>query len=85
MLAACASVPDAQERAARKAQAGLSADAARDSYRRGHDIPADPPNNRRDFPAPPLSDSEALSAAPPPPCKPLRLLAPRPGPSPATP
>ncbi|CAB3712378.1 putative cardiolipin synthase YwiE [Achromobacter ruhlandii] len=79
MLAACASVPDAQERAARKAQAGLSADAARDSYRRGHDIAADPRNNREDFLARHLAVEEAVSGAPLMAGNRVRLLADGPG------
>ncbi|WP_081821799.1 phospholipase D-like domain-containing protein [Achromobacter sp. DH1f] len=63
-LAACASVPDAQERAARKAQAGLSADAAQDSYRRGHDIAASPNTPKDDFLARHLAVEEAVSDAP---------------------
>lgn len=64
LLAACASVPDAQERAARKAQAGLSTDAAQDSYRRGQAIAADPRNASRDFLARHLAVEEAVSGAP---------------------
>ncbi|MGW8307019.1 MAG: phospholipase D-like domain-containing protein [Achromobacter pulmonis] len=64
VLAACASVPDARERAARQAQAGLSADAARESYRRGHAIAADPRNARDDFLARHLAVEEAVSGAP---------------------
>ncbi|MGE8655648.1 MAG: phospholipase D-like domain-containing protein [Achromobacter sp.] len=79
MLAACASVPDAQQRAARKAQAGLSADAARDSYRRGHDIAADPRNNQDDFLARHLAVEEAVSGAPLLAGNRVRLLADGPG------
>ncbi|WP_248293248.1 phospholipase D-like domain-containing protein [Achromobacter sp. Bel] len=64
MLAACASVPDAQERQARKAQAGLSADAARDSYRRGQGIAADPKTPKDDFLARHLAVEQAVSGAP---------------------
>src|SRR5690606_5785217 len=39
-LAACARVPDAQERAVRQAQAGQSADSGWASYRKGRDIVA---------------------------------------------
>lgn len=64
MLAACASVPDAQERDARKAQAGLSADAARDSYRRGQGIAADPNTPKDDFLARHLAVEQAVSSTP---------------------
>ncbi|CAB3701317.1 phospholipase D-like domain-containing protein [Achromobacter pestifer] len=64
MLAACASVPDAQEREARKAQAGLSADAARDSYRRGQGIAADPKTPKDDFLARHLAVEQAVSGTP---------------------
>ncbi|WZB65982.1 hypothetical protein WJ971_26925 [Achromobacter xylosoxidans] len=57
-------MPDAQERAARKAQAGLSTDAAQDSYRRGQAIAADPRNANRDFLARHLAVEEAVSGAP---------------------
>lgn len=63
-LAACASVPDAQERDARKAQAGLSADAARDSYRRGQGIAADPQTPKDDFLARHLAVEQAVSGVP---------------------
>lgn len=64
VLAACASVPDAQERHARAAQAGLSADAARDSYRRGQGIAADPQTPKDDFLARHLAVEQAVSGAP---------------------
>lgn len=64
VAAGCASVPDAQERQARKAQAGLSADAARDSYRRGHGIAADPDTPKDDFLARHLAVEQAVSGAP---------------------
>lgn len=64
VLAACASVPDAQERQARAAQAGLSADAARDSYRRGQGIAADPQTPKDDFLARHLAVEQAVSGAP---------------------
>lgn len=64
VLAACASVPDAQERHARAAQAGLSADAARDSYRRGQGIAADPRTPKDDFLARHLAVEQAVSGAP---------------------
>jgi cardiolipin synthase len=64
MAAGCASVPDAQERQARKAQAGLSADAARDSYRRGQGIAADPDTPKADFLARHLAVEQAVSGAP---------------------
>ncbi|WMD23278.1 phospholipase D-like domain-containing protein [Achromobacter seleniivolatilans] len=64
VLAACASVPDSQERAARKAQAGLSADAARESYRRGHGIAADPNTPKDDFLARHLAVEQAVSGTP---------------------
>lgn len=64
MVAACASVPDAQERKAREAQAGLSADAARDSYRRGQGIAADPQTPKDDFLARHLAVEQAVSGAP---------------------
>lgn len=79
LLAACASVPDAQERAARKAQAGLSADSAQDSYRRGHDIAADPRNAKDDFLARHLAVEEAVSGAPLVAGNRVRLLADGPG------
>lgn len=79
LLAACASVPDAQERAARKAQAGLSADASQASYRRGHDIAADPRNARNDFLARHLAVEEAVSGAPLLAGNRVRLLADGPG------
>lgn len=63
-LAACASVPDAQERQARAAQAGLSADAAQESYRRGQGIAADPQTPKDDFLARHLAVEEAVSGAP---------------------
>lgn len=63
-LAACASVPDAQERDARKAQAGLSADAARDSYRRGQGIAADSQTPKDDFLARHLAVEQAVSGVP---------------------
>ena len=64
MLAACASVPDAQERQARAAQAGLSADAAQESYRRGQGIAADPQTPKDDFLARHLAVEQAVSGAP---------------------
>nr|WP_315844614.1 phospholipase D-like domain-containing protein [uncultured Achromobacter sp.] len=64
MLAACASVPDARERDARKAQAGLSAEAARDSYRRGQGIAADPKTPKDDFLARHLAVEQAVSGTP---------------------
>jgi cardiolipin synthase len=64
VLAACASVPDAQERHARAAQAGLSADAAQDSYRRGQGIAADPQTPKDDFLARHLAVEQAVSGAP---------------------
>nr|WP_183016141.1 phospholipase D-like domain-containing protein [Achromobacter sp. UMC46] len=64
ILAACASVPDAQDREARKEQAGLSADAARDSYRRGQDIAADPKTPKDDFLARHLAVEQAVSGTP---------------------
>ena len=64
MLAACASVPDAQERQARKAQAGLSADAARDSYRQGQGIAADAKTPKDDFLARHLAVEQAVSGTP---------------------
>jgi cardiolipin synthase len=79
LLAACASVPDAQERAARKAQAGLSTDAAQDSYRRGQAIAADPRNANRDFLARHLAVEEAVSGAPLTAGNRVRLLADGPG------
>lgn len=79
LLAACASVPDAQERAARKAQAGLSADASQASYHRGHDIAADPRNARNDFLARHLAVEEAVSGAPLLAGNRVRLLADGPG------
>ncbi len=63
-LAACASVPDAQERQARAAQAGLSADAAQESYRRGQGIAADPQTPKDDFLARHLAVEQAVSGAP---------------------
>lgn len=79
LLAACARVPDAQERAARQAQAGLSADSARDSYRRGQAIAADPRNSRDDFLARHLAVEEAVSGAPLVAGNRVRLLADGPG------
>ena len=64
MLAACASVPDAQDRQARKAQAGLSADASQDSYRRGQRIAADANTPKDDFLARHLAVEQAVSGAP---------------------
>ncbi|CAB3720539.1 Cardiolipin synthase [Achromobacter animicus] len=64
VLAACASVPDAQERHARASQAGLSADAAQDSYRRGQGIAADPQTPKDDFLARHLAVEQAVSGAP---------------------
>lgn len=64
MAAGCASVPDAQERQARKAQAGQSADAARESYRRGRGIAADPDTPEDDFLARHLAVEQAVSGAP---------------------
>ena len=64
MAAGCASVPDAQERQARKAQAGLSADAARDSYRRDAMTAADPDTPKDDFLARHLAVEQAVSGAP---------------------
>ena len=64
LLAACASVPDAQERRARESQAGLSADAAQDSYRRGQGIAADPRTPKDDFLARHLAVEQAVSGAP---------------------
>lgn len=61
MAAGCASVPDAQ---ARKAQAGQSADAARESYRRGRGIAADPDTPEDDFLARHLAVEQAVSGAP---------------------
>jgi cardiolipin synthase len=64
LLSACASVPDAQERQARQAQASLSADAALDSYRRGQGIAADPRTPKEDFLARHLAVEQAVSGAP---------------------
>ncbi|WAI86461.1 MULTISPECIES: phospholipase D-like domain-containing protein [Achromobacter] len=64
MAAGCASVPDAQERQARKAQAGQSADAARESYRRGHGIATNPDTPEDDFLARHLAVEQAVSGAP---------------------
>lgn len=75
VLAACASVPDAQERHARAAQAGLSADAAQDSYRRGQGIAADPQTPKDDFLARHLAVEQAVSGAPPVKGNRVRLLA----------
>ncbi|MCR2669586.1 hypothetical protein NSP01_23910, partial [Salmonella enterica] len=43
---------------------GLSADASQASYRRGHDIAADPRNAKDDFLARHLAVEEAVSGAP---------------------
>lgn len=75
MAAGCASVPDARERQARKAQAGLSADAARESYRRGHGIAADPNTPKDDFLARHLAVEQAVSGAPLAPGNRVKLLA----------
>jgi cardiolipin synthase len=64
LLAACASVPDAQERQARQAQASLSADAALDSYRRGQGIVSDPRTPKDDFLARHLAVEQAVSGVP---------------------
>lgn len=63
-LAACASVPDSQERRARASQASLSSDAASDSYRRGQGIAADPRTPKGDFLARHLAVERAVSGAP---------------------
>ncbi|MFD4837634.1 phosphatidylserine/phosphatidylglycerophosphate/cardiolipin synthase family protein [Achromobacter sp. NPDC058515] len=75
LLAACARVPDAQERHARATQAGLSADAARDSYRRGQGIVADARTPKDDFLARHLAVEQAVSGAPLVPGNRVRLLA----------
>lgn len=75
MLAACATVPDAQDRQARKAQSGLSADAALDSYRRGQRIAADVDTPKDDFLARHLAVEEAVSGVPLAPGNRVRLLA----------
>ncbi len=64
LLAACASVPDTQERRARESQATLSADAALQSYRRGQGIAADPHTPKDDFLARHLAVEQAVSGAP---------------------
>lgn len=64
LMAACASVPDAQERRARESQATLSADAALQSYRRGQGIAADPQTPKDDFLARHLAVEQAVSGAP---------------------
>lgn len=64
LLAACASVPDAADREARKTQAGLSAQAARDSYQRGQHIAADPKTPKDDFLARHLAVEQAVSGTP---------------------
>ncbi len=64
LLAACASVPDAQERRARESQATLSADAALQGYRRGQGIAADPQTPKGDFLARHLAVEQAVSGAP---------------------
>ncbi len=64
LLAACASVPDTQERRARESQATLSADAALQSYRRGQGIAADPQTPKDDFLARHLAVEQAVSGAP---------------------
>ena len=64
LLAACASVPDAQERQERQAQANLSADAALDSYRRGQGIAAAPGTPKGDFLARHLAVEQAVSGEP---------------------
>ncbi|OZI76123.1 cardiolipin synthase [Bordetella genomosp. 2] len=64
-LAACARVPDAQERAVRQAQAGQSADSGWASYRKGRDIVAHAdPQRSRDFLARHLAVEQAISGAP---------------------
>ncbi|EHK65187.1 phospholipase D-like domain-containing protein [Achromobacter arsenitoxydans] len=75
LLTACASVPDAQERQARAAQAGLSSDAARESYRRGQGIAADSQTPKDDFLARHLAVERAVSGAPLVPGNRVRLLA----------
>ena len=65
MLAACATVPDAQERQARQAQAGLSADTGWSSYRKGQDIVAHTNTERsQDFLARHQAVEQAISGAP---------------------
>ncbi|MGS1106436.1 phospholipase D-like domain-containing protein [Achromobacter anxifer] len=64
LLAACASVPDAQERRARESQASLSAEAALQGYRRGQGIAADPQTPKDDFLARHLAVEQAVSGAP---------------------
>ncbi|MEN4918687.1 phospholipase D-like domain-containing protein [Achromobacter spanius] len=75
VLGACASVPDAQQRQARAAQAGLSSDTARESYRRGQGIAADPQTPKDDFLARHLAVERAVSGAPLVPGNRVRLLA----------
>ncbi|WP_255594007.1 phosphatidylserine/phosphatidylglycerophosphate/cardiolipin synthase family protein [Achromobacter sp. ES-001] len=75
LLAACARVPDADERQARKEQAGLSAEAARESYRRGQGIVADPNTPKDDFLARHLAVEQAVSGAPLSPGNQVKLLA----------
>ena len=79
LLAACASVPDSEERQARKAQASLSADAAVESYRRGQGIAADPRTPKDDFLARHLAVEQAVSGAPLVAGNRVRLLADGPG------
>ncbi len=79
MLAACASVPDAQERRARASQATQSADAALDSYRRGQGIASDPQTPKDDFLARHLAVEQAVSGAPLVAGNRVRLLADGPG------
>jgi len=75
LLAACASVPDSQERRARESQATQSAGAALDSYRRGQGIAADPRTSKGDFLARHLAVEQAVSGAPLVPGNRVRLLA----------
>lgn len=64
-LAACASVPDSEQRQARKVQAGLSADSGWASYERGKAIAARAPDARnKDFLARHQAVEEAISGAP---------------------
>ncbi|MCD0504022.1 phospholipase D-like domain-containing protein [Bordetella petrii] len=77
MLAACATVPDAQEREARKQQAGRSADTGWSSYQKGRDIVAHADadaQGAQDFHARHRAIEAAISGAPLVPGNQVRLL-----------
>ncbi|MBV7485727.1 cardiolipin synthase [Bordetella sp. BOR01] len=78
-LAACASVPDAQERRLRQQQAGQSADTGWSSYEKGRDIVAHADARSQDFHARHQAVEQAISGAPLVRGNEVRLLADGPG------